>query len=75
MIQPTKHVPTNRSLLGVGATILQRLDHPRTVTSLWEEVRMNPAIGSFDRFSLVLSLLFAIGAIDWRSGRLWRTRT
>lgn len=75
MILPTKHVPTDQSLLGIGATILQLVESPRTVTSLWEEVRTNPAVGSFDRFTLSLSFLFALGALDWRSGRLWRTRS
>lgn len=74
MILPTKHIPTEQSLLGIGATLLQLLETPRTVTSLWEEVRSNSAVGSFDRFSLALSLLFAIGALDWRSGRLWRAK-
>ncbi|WP_372743783.1 ABC-three component system middle component 6 [Nostoc sp. C052] len=35
MILPTKHISTSHSLLGVGATILEQLYQPRTVSSLW----------------------------------------
>lgn len=72
MILPTKHISTNRSLLGIGALLLQRLDKPRTVTSLWGEVQRNPDVGSFERFSLTLGFLYAVGAVEFEEGLLRR---
>jgi hypothetical protein len=72
VILPTKHVPTEHSLIGLGALLLPKLAQPRTVTSLWEEVRGIEPVGTFDRFSLALDLLFSLGAIEWRRGQLRR---
>lgn len=74
MILPTKHVSTERSLLGLGALLLRALDIPRTVTALWHKVREIPEVGSFDRFVLALDLLYAMGAVDLNEG-LIRKRT
>ena len=73
MILPTKHIPVEQSLLGIGAAILVRLGRPRTVTGLWEEMRESTALGSFDRFSLALDMLYALGAIELRAGQLRRS--
>ena len=73
MILPTKHVPTDQSLIGLGAILIPHLARPRTVTSLWEEVRSIPAIGTFDRFSLALTLLFTMGVVELRAGLLLRS--
>lgn len=64
MILPTKHIPPTQSLLGVGALLLKNLDRPRTVTALWKRTREVPEIGTFERFSLALSFLYAIGAVE-----------
>jgi len=72
MILTTKHVPVEQSLVGLGAMILSRLNRPRTITGLWEEMRALQDIGSFDRFSLALSLLCALGTVDLSNGRLRR---
>lgn len=74
MILPTKHISAEESLIGVGALILERLIRPKTVSALWEESREIPCVGSFDRFALALSMLYALGAIDLRSGRLQRVQ-
>ena len=70
MILPTKHIPSSTSLLGIGATILNRLNTPRTVSNLWEEVRDNPDVGNFERFTLALSFLYSIGSIEFNKGLL-----
>lgn len=68
MILPAKHLPSDRSLAGIGADILAQLDEDRTVSELWERVRLARAVSasplSFDWFTLALSMLFAIGAVD-----------
>jgi len=34
-LMPDKHVSLGSSILGVGATILRKLDKPSTITGLW----------------------------------------
>ncbi|GAB4383792.1 MAG: hypothetical protein Kow00121_46250 [Elainellaceae cyanobacterium] len=70
MILPTKHISTRNSLLGVGATILEHLNYPRTVTSLWNAVSKLPEVATFERFVLTLDILYMIGAIEMQEGLL-----
>ena len=72
MILPTKHVSTDQSLLGVGALLLRHLGQPRTVTSLWEQTRAAPDVGTFERFVLALDVLHAVEAVELRDGLLCR---
>ncbi|MBX9255311.1 hypothetical protein H1Q63_15410 [Desmonostoc muscorum CCALA 125] len=72
MILPTKHISTSHSLLGVGATILEQLYQPRTVSSLWSAVATMPEVATFERFVLTLDLLYAMGAIEMNTGLLRR---
>lgn len=72
MILPTKHISTANSLIGVGAVLLKHLEQPYTVTSLWEKTREIPGIGSFERFTLALDLLYTIGSIEFHQGLLRR---
>jgi hypothetical protein len=78
MILPTKHLPPDRALLGIGAEILGQLMEPRSVSELWEAVReargTNPCAAplSFDWFVLALSLLYAMSAVDHSDGILRR---
>lgn len=76
MILPDKHLDENRALLGVGADILRSLDHPSTVSEVWErfsEIRKQSVASqpvSFDWFAKALTFLFAIHAIRVRDGLL-----
>lgn len=81
MILPTKYLPHDRALIGVGGFILKQLDEPRTVSSLWEGVRKaqncehDATPVSFDWFVLALNLLYSIFAIDYRDGVVYRKAT
>ena len=78
MILPTKHLPPDRALLGIGAEILCQLMEPRSVSELWEAVKearsRTPGAAplSFDWFVLALNLLYAISAVDQSNGILRR---
>jgi hypothetical protein len=72
MIMPTKHISPQRSLLGVGALVLGQLARPKTVSTLWEQVKALPEVGSFERFVLTLDFLYSIGAISLQDGLLRR---
>ena len=70
MILPGKHIYLDYSLLGIGGALLMRLDQPQTVSSLWESTKTEPGVATFERFVLALSLLYALGAVDWEDGLL-----
>lgn len=66
MILPSKHLAQERSLLTLGAQILRQLDRPRTVSELWNEVKVewegNVDV-PFDWFVLSLDLLAIVQAV------------
>jgi len=72
MILPTTHISMKNSLLGVGAIVIEKLRHPRTVTALWNDLSKLPEVATFERFVLVLDLLYLIGAIEIEEGLLRR---
>lgn len=74
MIAPTKHVPEDKALLGVGAELLKELLDPQTVTGLWEKARFIDSVGTYERFVLALDMLFLIGAIDIKHGLIQRIK-
>lgn len=71
MILPTKHIPAQQSLLGVGAVLLRALRRDLTVSALWDEVRSN--LCTFERFVLGLNLLYTLGLLELKDGLLRRT--
>lgn len=73
MILPTKHIPQNEALIGVGATLLAHLSEPMTVSGLWDRLRSEPNVGTFERFVLASNLLYLMGAIDIVDGLMIRT--
>lgn len=74
MILPSKHISQPQSLLGVGALLLGIIDKPHTVTSLWERVRDETTVGTFERFVLALDMLYVVGAVSLESGLIVRAR-
>jgi hypothetical protein len=66
MILPTKHLELDKSLLAIGGRILNTLPQPRTVTSVWEEVRKDELGLTFEGFALALTFLYSIGAVEMR---------
>ncbi|MNE36918.1 hypothetical protein D3C80_1307520 [compost metagenome] len=72
MILPTKHIQQDEALIGVGATILGQLRVPTTVSGLWERLRGEPNVGTFERFALATSLLYIIGAVELKDGLVVR---
>lgn len=78
MILPTKHIRSDRALIGVGGEILRLLTQPMTVSRLWDEVREARATYapsspmSYEWFVLALDLLFMMGAVNLDRGVLYR---
>ena len=77
MILPTKHMATDRALLGVGGEVLRALATPKTMSALWDEVRAGDrreqqAAIDYKWFVLALDLLFMLGAVELSQGVLQR---
>ncbi|MFW6046603.1 MAG: ABC-three component system middle component 6 [Candidatus Woesearchaeota archaeon] len=69
MILPTKHIRISDSLFGLGGYLLNLLNEPMTVDTLWRKYSKKnnkkfPAYHSFDNVVLALNLLFMIGIIN-----------
>ena len=74
MILPSKHISEQQSLVGVGSLLLRTIDKPHTVTSLWERVRDEATVGTFERFVLALDMLYVVGAVNLENGLIVRAR-
>ena len=74
MIAPTKHIPVDRTLLATGALLLEQMERPISVSALWDRVRGEKAVAGFDVFTLALSMLYGIGAVDAGPHGLRRVR-
>lgn len=70
MILPNKNIYLRSSLLGLGAIILEKFHKGDTVSSLWERVRNDTAINTFEKYALSLDLLYILKAIDTKNGLL-----
>ena len=52
--------------------MLAHLYTPMTVSGLWERVKLEPNVGTFERFALASNLLYLMGAIDMKDGLIIR---
>lgn len=75
MIYPDKTIELKYTLLGVGSMVLSELDSPQTTSSLWESVKTNEEIGTFEKFVLTLDFLYLLGLIRINEGLIERLKT
>ncbi|MBX8464322.1 ABC-three component system middle component 6 [Deinococcus sp. RIT780] len=78
MILPTKYLNIDRSLLNLGAEVMTLLGREKPVSKLWEEfqkTRQGKAIVTYEWFVLTLDLLFCLGYVDYKSGKIVRRAT
>jgi len=79
VILPTKRLPQDRTLLFIGAQVLELLGTPTTVSRAWDQLKTkrDPVLGyrniSYDWFVLALCFLFTCGVVELSRGRLRRT--
>ena len=75
MILPDKHARLSSSFLGAGATLLELLGGGRTVSGLWTLARQQGDIRTFERFTLTLDMLYALGLVEFgQDGLVVRTK-
>jgi len=70
MILPNKNIYLRNSLLGLGALLLEWLRKGDSVSSLWDRVRKDTEVNTFEKYVLSLDLLYTLKAIDIREGVL-----
>ena len=73
MILPSKHIRLSNSLINMGAEILKNIDGKYTISLLWDKMRTQPDVKTFERFTLGLDLLFMLGLIDFHDGLIVRS--
>ncbi len=74
MILPTKHTAAHEALLGTGALILRQTSKPVLLSNLWEAVKANSAIQTYERFILTLDMLHITGIIDIKDNMIVRSK-
>ncbi len=74
MILPTKYLKLKNSLIGLGAVLLQNINGKQTVSLLWDKTKDLEDVRTFERFTLALDLLFALGLIKFEDGVLIRCK-
>lgn len=67
---PNKYVPVGYSLLGVASFLAEQLRENDTVSTLWDRVREDPRVRTFDRYAEALTLLKAGGILSLDQGVL-----
>lgn len=80
MILPSKKLRPENSLIYIGGKVLKILDEPKTVSSVWQVLKeqqshnlsTRPLKFTYDWFVLSLDILFTIGALELREGRLYK---
>lgn len=72
MILPTKTCSLSNSLLGFGTVVLESLNSPTTVNSLWEKIHDEDPQITFEKFILTLDLLYLLSVIEFDQGLLRR---
>lgn len=67
---PNKYVPISYSLLGVAAFLAESMRSNDSVSTLWDRVKDDDRVRTFDRYAEALSLLFAGGLLALDHGAL-----
>lgn len=67
---PNKYIPVTFSLFGVCAFVAENMKPNDTVSSLWDRVRFDQRVRTFDRYAEALTLLFAGGLLTLDKGVL-----
>jgi len=74
MILPNKNIFLCNSLLGGGSELLIELVVPQTLSSLWEKAKYYDSIRTFEKFILILDLLYALNLVEFNEGIIRRIK-
>jgi len=74
MIMPNKNIKLSYSLLGIGSILLTNLSRPKTVSTIWENVKKYDEVNNFEKFVLAMDLLFSLNLIIFDDGLIRRIK-
>jgi hypothetical protein len=69
MLLPAKHIKLSESIIGLSGFVLEKLNKPKTVDMLWNELRVAvegkeyPTHHPFENLLLSLGFLYSIGLV------------
>jgi|CXWL01.1.fsa_nt_gi hypothetical protein len=72
MILPNKYLREDEALIGFGLIVLKHLQVERSLSDLWEEVKNIESSGNYERFILVLDMLYLLGLIEYKKKMIKR---
>lgn len=61
---PDKTIKLAYSTLGVGGTLLERMGPEESVSSLWDKIKAEETVNTYEKYIKGLVLLYSLGAID-----------
>ncbi|GJL52081.1 MAG: hypothetical protein NPIRA01_33080 [Nitrospirales bacterium] len=73
MILPNKYLREHEALIGVGSILLKNLSGEKTLSDLWEGVKLLSDVGTFERFVLGLDFLFILGLVEIKNNKIVKT--
>ncbi len=73
MILPNKYIQESSSLIGMGGKVLSLLKNDMPLSELWELSKIKSVVNNYERFVLVLDMLFVMGLIDLENDKIIRT--
>lgn len=74
MILPTKHITEHEALIGAGGLVLEEISKPVSLSHLWENVKSNSSVQTYERFILTLDMLHIVGAIEIEESMIVRIK-
>lgn len=72
MILPNKYLREDEALIGFGLVVLKHMQVERSLSDLWEDVKNIGSISNFERFILVLDMLYLLGLIEYKKNMIRR---
>jgi len=72
MILPNKYINEKNSLIGVGALLIQHITSGIKIYALWDMIKNEEHVGTYERFILSLDFLYLIGLVDFKENCIIR---
>lgn len=74
MILPTKNISPDRALLTLAGRVFDRLNEPRTVSGVWDEIRsqQKSRAVAYEWFILAVDLLYLMQLVQFDEDGLLR---
>lgn len=72
MILPDKNIKLEYSLLNCGALVLESLEVPLTISTLWEKLKEQKVFVGYEKFILTIDFLYMINGIENENGLIRR---